>query len=202
MYINTKKYTHIYIFYSSFLYLYKALIRPAVEYCACVWHPILKRDRISIENIQRRATERVSGLSNYPYHTRLRKLGLPTLEYRRERSDMIQVYKILNSMEKVDIPTLRLNNNTHTRGHSKKLLKQQVRLNTRKFSFSCRVVETWNSLTEEVVSAPSVNSFKSRLNILWHNHPRKFVASCYEPEVTTRKVNEIVMYIRQAPGLQ
>ena len=46
------------------------------------------------------------------YANRLRTLGLPTLEYRRERSDMIQVYKIVNNINKAS--------NTMTRGYSKK----------------------------------------------------------------------------------
>ena len=46
-------------------------------------------------------------------------------------------------------------------------------------SFSNRIVNTWNSLTENVVSAPSLNTFKSRLNQCWKRHPRKFEAACY-----------------------
>ena len=38
------------------------------------------------------------------------------------------------------------------------------RLNVRANSFSNRVVDTWNNLPEDVVNAPSVNAFKSRLN--------------------------------------
>ncbi len=40
--------------------------------------------------------------SNKPYQDRLRILGLPSLEYRRERADMIQVYKILHGIDKLD----------------------------------------------------------------------------------------------------
>ena len=32
----------------------------------------------------------------------------------------------------------------------------------------------WNSLSEDVVSAPSVDSFKQRLNKFWKDHPLKF----------------------------
>ena len=34
-------------------------------------------------------------------------------------------------------------------------------------SSTYRTVNRWNSLTEEVVSAPSLNSFKSRIDELW-----------------------------------
>jgi len=45
-----------------------------------------------------------------------------------------------------------------------KLYKRCCRLDVRKFFFCQRVVNNWNSLPEDVVKAPSVNSFKKRLN--------------------------------------
>ena len=47
-------------------------------------------------------TKLVSSISHLPYSERLRALGLPPLEYRRERADVIQVYKILHDIDKVD----------------------------------------------------------------------------------------------------
>ena len=52
----------------------------------------------------------------------------------------------------------------HTRGHSLKLYKRHCRLDARKFFFSQRVVNSWNSLPQHVIEAPSVNSFKKRLD--------------------------------------
>ena len=63
----------------------------------------LQKDIISIENVQRRATRLVKSVSHLGYADRLRTLGLPTLEYIRERSDMIQVYNIVNNMDKLDM---------------------------------------------------------------------------------------------------
>ena len=39
----------------------------------------------------------------------------------------------------------------------------------RKNFFSCRNVNIWNSLSSEVVNAPSLNSFKNRLDKFWMN---------------------------------
>ena len=52
-----------------------------------------------------------------------------------------------------------------TRGHSLKLFLERARTNVRKESFSLRVTRLWNDLPEVVVTAPSVNSFKTRLDI-------------------------------------
>jgi hypothetical protein len=45
-----------------------------------------------IENIQRRATKLIPGLSDLSYENRLRRLKLPSLSYRRSRGDMIEVH--------------------------------------------------------------------------------------------------------------
>ena len=129
--------------------------------------------------MQRRATRLVKSIKHLPYEDRLRTLGLPSLEYRRERSDMIQVYKILHGIGRVDKDKFfTLNRLAATRGHSIKLYKKRSRLKVRANCFSNRVVDTWNSLTEDIVNAPSLNAFKSRLNRFWREHPYKFNPSC------------------------
>ena len=69
-----------------------------------MWSQIFKKDKILIENVHRRATRLVKSIKHSPYEDRLKTLGLPTLEYRRERSDMIQlhVYKIMHGIDRVD----------------------------------------------------------------------------------------------------
>ena len=102
---------------------------------------------------------------------------------------MVEVYKILHDIDKVD--KLRLftqSSYTSTRGHSLKLFKRPSRLSIRTGMFSNRVVEVWNSLPETVIMAPSHNSFKNRLNKAWKNHPSNFCAQCYIPGIPTRIV--------------
>ena len=47
-----------------------------------------------LENIQRRATRLVIGIKNLSYYERLKELNLSSLEYRRKRGTMIEMYKI------------------------------------------------------------------------------------------------------------
>ena len=165
--------TFTYVDREMFLNLYKSLVRPHVEYATSIWSPVYKKDIIQIENV------------TYPEH--LKTLGLPTLEYRHDRADMIQVYKILNNIDKVDKDSLfKMSTYQATRGHSQKIYKQWYRLKIRGHFFTNRIVDSWNDLPSEVVNAPSLNSFKSRLNKCWIVHPHKFDPWCYTPGDRTR----------------
>ncbi|KAI0211803.1 hypothetical protein LSAT2_003327 [Lamellibrachia satsuma] len=55
----------------------------------------------------------------------LKALKLPSLYYRRARGDMIEVYKYLHGIYKVDKMPLQMDHSTVTRGHSLKLKKEQ-----------------------------------------------------------------------------
>jgi len=51
-----------------------------------------------------------------------------------------------------------------TRGNGIKLEESRSRLNIRKIYFTVRVVRHWNRLPSDVVNAPSLESFKARLD--------------------------------------
>ena len=128
----------------------------------------------------------------------VQELGLPTLEYRRERADLIQAFKILNNIDLVDKEKLfTIAEYRQTRGHPYKLFKHRSRLNIRANSFSNRVVNSWNALSENAVNAPSLNAFKSRFNKHWYGHPNKFEDLCYQ--VGSTDPNTRVETHRNAP---
>lgn len=149
-----------------FLKLYKSYVRPLLEYAYQVWSPYFKKDIDILEKVQRRATKMVLFLRHKSYEDRLDTLGLTTLEKRRQRGDLIETYKILT--EHYDVPSLKSmytkNTNERLRGHSLKLNRNNTTSNPRKHFLSNRVVDTWNKLPEEVISANSVNSFKNKLD--------------------------------------
>ena len=55
-----------------------------------------------------------------------------------------------------------------------KLLNQSFHYDVRKYSFTPRIVNTWNSLPDYVVNVDSVEVFKKRLDKFWSNQPVKF----------------------------
>ena len=145
--------------------LYKALVRPHMEYAIQTWSPYLKKDIKMLEKVQRRATKLVKSISHLTYEDRLKCLGLTTLEKRRKRGDMIEVFKLLKGYDllRMEGNFLKLDNgsnNRKTRGHSLKLSKPRHRTWKRHQFFSSRVVDDWNRLPESVVTCQSVNSFK------------------------------------------
>ena len=81
--------------------LYVSLVRPHLEYAVQVWNPRLEKDISRIENVQRRATRVPSRLRGLTYEDRLGCMGLTTLEQRRLRGDLIQMFKVATGLESV-----------------------------------------------------------------------------------------------------
>ena len=87
--------------------------------------------------------------------------------------DMLETFKYLNGQYN-SAPILHLDSRTcgtTTRGHQLKLEKGRSRLDVRKHFFTQRVVNLWNALPVNLVSAPTVNAFKNRLDTLWKDAP-------------------------------
>ena len=96
---------------------------------------------------------------------RLKECGLTTLDTRILRGDQIEVFKILNGYENIDSNFFfEMKESKITRGHNFTLVKKQSRWDVRKFSFSQRTINVWNTLSEECVHASSVNMFKNRID--------------------------------------
>ena len=152
---------------SSLPLLYKTLIRPHLEFGNSVWGPMSRGDQKLVEKVQRRATKLVPELRTRPYKERLQELRLPSLTYRRLRGDMIVIYQILHRLLDVDQDMLQLSTTRHTRGHELKLDILRARTLPRRHFLSVRAAATWNGLPASVVSAPSLASFKSRIDTHW-----------------------------------
>ncbi len=82
---------------------------------------------------------------------------------------MIEVFKIMKGFyDEQFLPPLKLKNQLgKTRGHTLQLQVNRSRLELSRTSFCCRVVPIRNSLSQEVVDAGSINSFKNRIDQFW-----------------------------------
>jgi hypothetical protein len=92
----------------------------------------------------RKCTEKSDQISkniqNLSYTERLKYIGLPSLQYRRLRTDMVETFKILNNIDKVQHEHIFPISRTATRGHNQKIYKKNCRTNIRKYSFSQKIV--------------------------------------------------------------
>ena len=135
--------------------LFKTYVRPHVEYCPQVWSPYKKGLIQKIEKVQRKATKTVVGLSELSYSERLRRLHLPPLQERRERGDLIQVHKIINKLNDVDLNHLFETRND--RRHGDKIFKPYFRTLKRGKTFSQRVINKWNMLPQKIKQSNTSN---------------------------------------------
>ena len=152
----------------TFLSLYKSHVRPLLEYAVQAWSPWTKQDMAILESVQKRAVQMISGITG-SYEEKLRQLNLPSLEERRTRGDLVQVYKTIHEVDNVKPNTwFKL---TESRGgatstrHStapatiakpNTVTMKEPRLNF----WGTRTVEPWNLLPETTRLASSVTQFK------------------------------------------
>uniref|UniRef100_A0A8C5MT82 Reverse transcriptase domain-containing protein n=1 Tax=Leptobrachium leishanense TaxID=445787 RepID=A0A8C5MT82_9ANUR len=145
--------------------LYKSMVRPHLEYAVQFWAPVLKKDIIALEKVQRRATKLIRGKEGLSYEARLTSLNLFSLEKRRLRGDLITLYKYIRGHYQPLSDNLFINRTIHrTRGHPFRLEERKFSLKHRKGYFTVRTIKLWNSLPVEVVGSESVQTFKKRLD--------------------------------------
>ena len=166
--------------------LYKAYVRTQLEYANAVWHPYLKKHMHMIEKVQKNYTRRIYGMKGLSYPQRLKKLKLPSMEFRQLRGDMIEVFKYTHNIYD-PLSTnglLTLSSNNITRQHPYKL--ELKRANTVQFQnfFTNRVIQLWNGLPSDIVCADTVNSFKNKidkhfLHLIFETDINKYFPSLY-----------------------
>ena len=92
---------------------------------------------------------------------------------------MIETYKILHGIYDTAVsPHLPICQDSVTRGNNWKLVKNFSRYDMRKYFFTERITNIWNSLPSHVVNSSSVNSFKNNLDKFWTNQEVRYNFKC------------------------
>ena len=148
----------------SFLLIYKSLVRPHLEYPNVIWSPHLKRQSLAVERVQRRATKIILDVRKLPYCERLQYFKLPSLKYRRFRGDLIQVFKILNGIDDLEVGDFFTISTSNTRYAPTNLYIKTAATNIKYHCFSRRSARYWNGLSKRTKNANSLNDFKKLLD--------------------------------------
>ena len=139
-----------------------------MEYAAFVWSPHTLQNINKLEAIQRRAARFV--MSNYDRHSSVSEmlhiLQWSRLQERRNVQSLSIFYKILSGLVDVALPDGVIPSQILNRGHSRKFIHIQPRINAYKFSFFPRVLPLWNSLPSIVAHAQTHEQFQDLLSNL------------------------------------
>ena len=149
----------------AFCLLYNQRVRPHLDHGMAACPPSTSAESKMLETVQSKATALVQGLKHLNSEERRKSLGLMRLEDRRERGDLIEVFKILKGLTRID-PSLFWEVREARNGAR---LVKELAVNGRKQRhsfFSYRVIQRWNLLPTEVKTAPSLLTFKNRLDEL------------------------------------
>jgi len=139
--------------------VYSTLVRPHLEYCVQFWSPLYKKDVDRLERVQKRATNMMKELGSLPCEERLRELGLFSLEKRRLRENIINIYQYLKGGYKEDRDSLFARSHMEKmRGNGYKLLLGRFELDTRGKIFTVRAISSWNNLPREVVDSLTLDT--------------------------------------------
>ena len=146
--------------------IYRSHVRPQMEYASSLWNTGYVGDVRRLERVQKRWTRSVAGLEELPYGERLRRLNLFSFQGRLLRSDLILLWKIVHNRCAINPNIFSFAGSAArvTRGHRYKILHPRFFTDTYKEEiFTVRVINRWNRLSEDTVSADSLEKFKSLL---------------------------------------
>ncbi len=144
--------------------MFNTFVGPKLEYASQIWNPHYANLVNRVEKVQRKFTKRLPGLRELSYNQRLLSLKCSTLELRRLHLDLIFLYKILHGHFDIDYAKYFEFKTNRTRGNSWALVKKYSNKDIKKFSFAQRIVNIWNYLPENTVTAVTVPAFKKSLH--------------------------------------
>ncbi|KAL5264694.1 hypothetical protein ACHWQZ_G005690 [Mnemiopsis leidyi] len=177
------------------LAIYKALVRPHLEYCVQLWNPVAAHGNwatvLELESVQSRFTRLIDEVGTLPYSRRLEILNLTTLAERRIRGDLIEAFKATSGLTDYGSGLFKLSRSGRNLVSSNRCCKSVTKVKNSKGSFLPeRVIPFWNKLPQEEALCYKVSceitlypvknvrdlGLKASSNLSWSKHIGEMVA--------------------------
>ena len=156
--------------------MYISFIRPLLEYSNVVWDNASTDSKTQLESVHNEAARIIIGATKLCSIAKLHAdLGWESLQARRTKQKLIVFYKMINGLTPEYLHTLlpptvqNTTSKSYNLRNSNDIRNVHARTNLFYNSFLPSTIRAWNELSDEIKSAPSVASFKFRLNGDLHN---------------------------------
>ena len=140
----------------------------------------------------------LSDVKGETYEEKLRSVNLTTLTERRERGDVIEAFKTLNGINKVDknkwfmieqddTRATRRNTEVTEEGERRRvnvLKEEAARLEIRRNFYNIRAAKAWNKIPETVRNQKSTNAFKNAYDKWIRTGKKQSIGSAATPADT------------------
>ena len=149
--------------------MYFSFVRPLLEYADIIWDNCYNFEKESIEKVQYEAGRIVTGATKSCSRAKiLQETGWDTLEKRRYKHRMTTFYKMVKNiapqyLQNLVPPSVHQVSQRNLRNNAN-LTVPRSRTNLYDKSFIPLASREWNSLPDDMKSAPSLNSFKFLLD--------------------------------------
>ena len=144
--------------------IYNALVRPHFDYCSDVWDTLGVGLSSRLQKLQNRAARIIMNMGyNTPGMETINALGWETLETRRAKSRVKQMYKVLNGLAPSSLAALFVHKRNMTeydlRGSSTSLQLLLPKNENLKKSFCYDGAKLWNSLPTDMRDSDTLSTF-------------------------------------------
>ena len=146
--------------------IYKSFLRPHLEYVSSVWAPLHRKDIDCLEAVQNRGARYVCPRLREILQRNMMKetLHWQTLQERCFIKRQTNLYKTIHDLHAGTLPEYVTKPTVSTCLHHKQSLNVlRSSVDTYRLSYLPWTIRGWNLLPGEVIEAPSVDCFKSRL---------------------------------------
>ena len=152
---------------STMLRLYKAYVKPHLNYCSSAWDPPLVKDQEALESVQKFALKLCYKNSSAAYLQLLNSTGLTTLSAEHKIAKLCFLYKIVNKLTSFPANIIRFRSSVpfHIRScHAFILSIPYARTGYCYYSFVHSSCKLWNTLPLYVLQSCTITAFKCNLN--------------------------------------